>query len=81
MTGFDKDMVRVLRYHRKLVKLCRIYVAIQADGDLFDKIAPKHWRDVKDNQKLRWLVGDEMLHLLFQNGDWKRPAIFVKGKA
>jgi hypothetical protein len=32
---FDADMRRVLRYHRKLVKLCRIYVAIQADGELF----------------------------------------------
>lgn len=71
LAGFDKDMARVLRYHRKLVKLCRIYVAIQADGELFDKIAPRHYREINDNKKLRWLIGDDMLDLLFKNGDWK----------
>jgi hypothetical protein len=80
MQDFDKDMLRIMRYHRKLVKLCRIYVAIQADGELFDRIAPKQWKGIKDNQRLRWLIGDEMLELLWRNGDWRRQTIFRKGK-
>lgn len=69
---FDRDMLQHFRFHEKLVKLCRMLVAINVDGDLFDKLAPKSLKKLKDNQQIRWRIEDKIRALLQKNREWPR---------
>jgi len=57
-------------YHKNLVKLCGILAAINVDGELFNKLAPPKLRRMGDNQKIRWILEDQIRVLLRKNGDF-----------
>ena len=71
MTNFDKDMLRVLRYHRKLVRICRQIAALGDDGFQFDRLTRGRFKDEGNNQRIRWCLEDSLRELLWQNGDYK----------
>jgi hypothetical protein len=68
---FDADMLRVLKYHRKLVRLCKQLAALGENGDLFDSLTRGRFKDERNNQKIRWILEDEIRELLWLNGDYK----------
>jgi hypothetical protein len=74
MSQFDKDMIRIFRYHRRLVKLCCALAAINVDSKLFDKYAPKSLRAEKNNQEIRWKLEDQIRDLLRKNDDFPKKA-------
>jgi hypothetical protein len=76
---FDADMLRVLRYHRKLIKICRTIAALGDDGELFDRLTGDRFADEADNKKIRWILEDDLRELLWKNGDYKSKA-FRGGK-
>lgn len=71
---FDRDMSHHFRYHRKVIRLCRVIAAIHVDGKVFNRIAPKDLRGLKDNQQIRWKLEDRLRELLRRNGDFPLTA-------
>lgn len=71
MTDFDQDMLQVMKYHRKLVRLCRQIAALGDDSAQFDRLTQGRFKDERNNQRIRWCLEDSLRELLWQNGDYK----------
>ena len=57
-------------YHRKIIRMCRIIAALHVDAKLFNKLAPKDVRHLKNNLQIRWKMEDKLRELLRNNGDF-----------
>ena len=62
----------VLDYHEKLVKLCRQLAALHVDADYFERITEHRFDTETSNQRIRYLLEDDIRNLLRKNGDFPR---------
>lgn len=60
----------VVWYHTQLVKLCASIAAINDDGCLFDRLTRRKYAKETNNQRIRWLIEDDIRALLRKHGDY-----------